>query len=68
MSITPNLKPDEFEVTILCPVGACRVQSTFAFHKDLLKEPNASMVEAKRRINQMSIDAHKEGKHNGRQI
>lgn len=64
MPITPDLKPTEFEITDLCPIADCRVQTTFAFSRELLKSPK-DLAEVKRLLVDSQVKAHKEGKHNG---
>lgn len=63
MPITKDLKPDEFEFTMLCPVGVCLAQHTYAFNKDL-KNHLAQLKSAKENAMRLTIKAHKEGKHN----
>ena len=63
MPITKDLKPTEFEFTLLCPVGVCLAQHTYAFDKELIKHL-AQLKGAKEHAMKMTIKAHKEGKHN----
>lgn len=63
MPITKDLKPTEFELTVLCPVGICLAQHTYAFDKDLKKMPT-QLKEAKARMNELTENAHRAGKHN----
>lgn len=62
MAITPDLKPDEFEITTVCPIGSCLVQHTYAYVKEVKKTPGA-VKEIKARIVEMVEKAHRDGKH-----
>lgn len=63
MPITPDLKPNEFELTALCPVGACFVQTTYAFVNDLKKASADYRRMAKENMVKNMTEAHKEGRH-----
>lgn len=63
MAITKDLKPTEFELTVLCPVAACIAQHTYAFDREL-KDHLAQLKAAKEDMMRRAIKAHKEGKHN----
>ena len=62
MPITKDLKPTEFELTVLCPVGVCIAQHTYAFDKEL-KNHLAQLKGAKEEIMRRTIKTHKDGKH-----
>lgn len=62
MPVTPNLQPDEFEITAICPVGACLAQTTCAFSRQVLTQ--ASYIkDAKEQMMKTIIKAHENGKH-----
>lgn len=63
MPVTPDLLPNEFELTALCPVGACFVQHTYAFNKDLKNLPANYRKQAKADIVKRMTEAHDKGKH-----
>jgi len=60
---TPNLKPDEFELTVTCPVGACFAQCTYAFSKDVLRENAKFREEVKKNIVIYAEKSHNSGMH-----
>lgn len=63
MPVTKDLQPNEFEITVVCPVGNCLVQHTYAY-KIELKDIPGGIKEVKGRIAEMVLKAHKDGKHN----
>ncbi len=62
MSITPDLRPDEFEITFTCPTGACLAQITYAFSNELKTMPGA-IKDMKAQVNKRIISEHKDGRH-----
>lgn len=64
MAITPDLKDWEFEITNLCPVGACLTKYTFAYSKEVKKRPK-DVKEIKARMLKLMTKDHNEGKHVG---
>lgn len=63
MPVTPDLKDNEFEITVLCPIGACLFQHTYAYDNGLLELPASDLIDVKGRITEMVTKAHKEGGH-----
>lgn len=63
MPITKDLQPDEFELTVLCPIGSCIVQHTYAFNKKVKTVPGG-IKEIKGKMINLTTKAHKEGRHN----
>lgn len=61
--ITPDLKPDEFELTVTCPVGACYAQCTFAFSREVLKENADFRKQIKQNNLDMATKQHNDGRH-----
>lgn len=62
MPVIPDLKDNEFEITVLCPVGACLFQHTYAYD-NRLKDSSKDVIEVKGRIVEMVTKAHKDGNH-----
>lgn len=62
MPRTPDLKPDEFEITTVCPIGGCLAHHTFAFKKELLNN-RKEFAAAKTRFFEQTKKTHNEGKH-----
>lgn len=64
MSVTPDLKPNEFELTVTCPTGACFAQYTCGYNR-LVLEQNASF---RKQIKKQMLDdvtkQHTDGRHN----
>lgn len=63
MSITPDLKPDEFELTVTCPVGACFVQYTCAYSKLVLKQNSDFRKQVKQNMIADVTKQHEDGRH-----
>lgn len=61
--ITPNLPDDQFELTLLCPIGHCFAQHTYAFSKDVLKENRQYRKQVKENMVANITKAHTEGRH-----
>lgn len=60
---TPDLKPDEFELTVTCPIGTCFAQCTYAFSKEVLKENANYRTQIKENIISMTVKQHEDGRH-----
>lgn len=63
MPVTKDLKPDEFEITTVCPVGACLAQHTYTYSEEL-KKHRQQLKAAKAMLFQQVKNAHIAGKHN----
>jgi hypothetical protein len=63
MPVTPDLKPNEVEVTMPCPVAGCKAVTTCAWHESAKEQ----MGFVKNRQRQLMIKSHNEGKHSVKQ-
>lgn len=60
---TPDLKPDEFELTVTCPVGACFTQCTYAYSREVLKENTQFRIGLKDSMIDNTRKQHEDGRH-----
>lgn len=63
MSITPDLRPDEFELTVTCPIGPCFVQYTCAYSREVLKQNASFRTQVKQNMMTDVKKQHEDGRH-----
>lgn len=59
MPVTPDLQPDEFELTFECKHQGCDIKTTFAYHKDARQY----IGEVRKNARRLVEEAHINGRH-----
>lgn len=62
MSVTPDLRADEIEITTKCPDAECKVDTTHAFNQWQVN--TYGMDQLKKKSLEIVTEAHQSGVHN----